>query len=166
MVQKDQVFKQALKKRGIWNFNELYHFCYDWFQKEDYILMEQQYTEKMQDAGKELILKWSSYRKITDYFKFVIDVDWHILGMNPIEVERDGKKIKSNKGEVKITVKGILVKDYESRWEDKPLWKFLRGIYDNYIIRTTVDDFEDRIIEKAVEFFDDVKAYLELSTGG
>ena len=153
MAIQSEIYRQTLKKKGFWNYVEFYNFCYEWFGKEGYILIEDQYTEKNTDIGKEIILKWIAYRKVTDYFKFVIKADWHILGMNPAEVERDGKKEKINKGEVKIKVVAELVKDYEDRWEGKPLWKFLRGIYEKYIIRTTVDEYEDRLIEKANKFF-------------
>lgn len=163
MVQKDEVFKQTVKKKGVWDFKELYDFCFNWFVKENFNPVEENYTEKASDRGKEIILKWSPYRKVTDYFKFVIHVDWHILGMETIDAERDGKKIKTNKGEVKIVIKSDLVKDYESRWEDKPLWKFLRGIYDKHVIRTTIDQFEDRLIDKTVEFVTELKAFLDLN---
>ena len=162
MAQKKMAFKQVVKKKGYWNYVDLYIFCFDWFKKENYTLMEHQYVEKQSDFGKELVLEWEAYKKVTDYFKFVIKLDWHILGMNTAEVERDGRKEKTNKGEVKIAIKGELVKDYESRWEDKPFNKFLRGVYEKYIIRTTIDEYEDRLVEDCVEFTAQVKSFLEL----
>ena len=56
-----------------------------------------------------------------------------------------------------------LVKDYEGRWEDEPLWKFLRGTYEKYIIRTTNDEYEDRLEDDALEYIDQIKAFLQLS---
>jgi len=162
MVQKSEVYKHVIKKKGFWNYTELYNFCFDWLQRENYHVVENEYIEKMSDFGKEVLLEWKAQRKVTDYFKNVIHVKWHILGMNSAEVERDGKKEKTNKGEVKITISADLVKDYEARWEDKPLWKFLRGVYDKYIIRTTTEEYEDRLEDKATEYAGDVKALLDL----
>jgi hypothetical protein len=163
MVIKDEVLRQNIKKRGIWNFKDFYNFCFDWFQDERYILEEQEYTEKNHDNGKEIILKWDAWRKVTDYFKFHIVVQWHILGMVSKEVERDGKKEKTNDGEVKLKITAELERDWENRWERKPLWKFLRGIYDNYITRVTRDKYEDQLIEKTLEFIQESKAFLELN---
>ena len=40
---------------------------------------------------KEVIIKWSAIRKVTDYFMFEIKLEWHILGMKDAEVERDNR---------------------------------------------------------------------------
>lgn len=162
MAQKKQVFKETLKKKGYWDYKELYHFSFDYLKKENYEMMEKAYTEKQTDFGKEIELEWVTYRKVTDYFKFVIKLDWHILGMNPAEIERDGKKEKTNKGEVKITIRGELEKDYENRWEDKPFNKFLRGVYEKYIIRATITEYEDDLTDECVKLVSQIKAFLEL----
>lgn len=82
--------------------------------------------------------------------------------MKDAEVEQDGKKVSTNKGEVGIVIKATLVRDYEERWEDKPIWKFLRGIYEKYVIRTTVDEYEDSLEDKAKEYLKDMKAFLQI----
>ena len=69
-------------------------------------------------------------------------MSWKILGMKSIEVQRDGKKVKMNSGVVEIKFSAVLVKDYENRWEDAPVWKFLRGVYDKYLIRGRIEDYE------------------------
>jgi len=84
--------------------------------------------------------------------------------MTDVEVEQDGKKIKTNKGEIKITVEAILEKDYEENWEKRAQWKFLRGIYDKYIMRTTNDNHEDWLKEDTLKFLEDLKAFLQLET--
>ena len=89
-------------------------------------------------------------------------MDWHILGMKDAEVEIEGKKVKTNKGEVEIVFKANIIKDYEKRWEDKPLWKFLRGIYEKYIIRETIDEFEDDLEDDVKDMIKDLKAFLRI----
>jgi len=164
MVESSQLFSQNLKHVGFWNFKDLYNFCYEWLKDENFIVSENEYTEKITDRGKEIIIKWEAWRKVTDYFKYKIKVEWHILGMTDAEVERGGKKEKTNKGEIKMTFKPILERDYESRWDITPISKFFRGIYDKYIVRTTIDEHEDRIIEKTIEFIEQVKAWMVLES--
>jgi len=86
-----------------------------------------------------------------------------ILGLKDAEVEQDGKKISTNKGEVEIKIRVNLVKDYEERWEDRPFYKFLRGIYERYIIRTTIDEYEDDLEDKSKGYIKEIKAFLNLS---
>lgn len=156
------IAKQTIKKKGYWNYTDLYNFCFSWLKDNGYGVKENEYVEKLSDFGKEIQLKWEAGRKVTDYFKFVIKVEWHILGMNDAVIERDGKQEKTNKGEVKISISADLVKDYEDNWDKKPLAKFLRGIYDKYIIRTTIDNYEDTLKDDFKEYVSQVKSFLEL----
>lgn len=163
MAIKNTVFKESIKHKGYWNFSELYNFCFDFLKDEGFTVKETNYTEKISGAGKEIIIEWDSGKKVTDYFKNHIKVNWHILGMKDAEVEVDGKKETVNKGEVKITVEAMIEKDYEDKWENKPLWKFLRGVYESYIIRTTVEEYEDRLADVAAEYVAQIKSFLQLS---
>lgn len=162
MAEKKEVFKQKLKQKGYWNYVDLYNFCFDWLKDEGYKVKETEYVEKVSGFGKEILLKWEAHKKVTDYFKQVIYVDWHILGMKDAEVEQDGKKISTNKGEIAITVRAELERDYEERWEDKKFWKFLRGVYEKYVIRTTVDEYEGDLDDKATEYISDIKGFLQI----
>ncbi len=163
MAEKKEVYKQSIKQKGNWNYTDLYNFCFNWLKDEGYKLKEKEYIEKISSFGKEILLKWEASKKITDYFKHTISVEWHILGMKDTEIEQDGKKISTNKGEVKITIKADLVRDYEERWEDRPFYKFLRGIYEKYIIRATREEYEDDLEDKAKEYIKEIKAFLNLS---
>ncbi len=162
MPEKSNVLDEKLKHKGYFNYTDTYNFCYNWLKDQGYLVLEEDYTEKLTSFGKEIQITWTAKKKVSDYFANSISVKWHILGMNDAEVEINGKKEKTNKGEVKITVTADLVRDYERRWEDKPFWKMMRGVYDKYVIRTTIDLYEDRLQEKAEKFINDLKAFLML----
>tara|TARA_Y100000310_G_scaffold135179_1_gene134052 strand:- start:1773 stop:2273 length:501 start_codon:yes stop_codon:yes gene_type:complete len=162
MPEKKDVFKQQVKQKGFFNYDELYKFCFNWLKEENYIISEDKYVEKVSSFGKEVEIKWTAKKKISDYFRNVIELKWHIIGLTDAEVEIGGQKQKTNKGEVKIDIKGILERDYEKRWEDKPAWKFLRGIYDKYIIRTTMEQYETTLKNKVVSYFEQIKAFMNL----
>jgi hypothetical protein len=164
MAEKNTVFKQVIKHKGYWNFKDLYGFCFDFLKDNGFTIKENSYSEKISGVGKEILIEWDSGKKVTDYFKNHIKVKWHILGMKDAEVERDGKKETTNKGEIKITVEAMLENDYEDRWETKPLWKILRAIYEKYIIKTTVEEYEDRLTDVGVEMVSEVKSFLQLSS--
>ena len=162
MGESSTVYEQTVKKKGYWNFSDLYQFCFNWLKDHNLSVEENEYTEK--DSGvKEIQIKWTAKKKINDYFKNQIKIEWHIIAMSDAEIERGGKKQKTNKGDLKIKIKATLESDYENRWENKPFNKFIRAIYDNYIIKSTKDDYEDRLEEIAVKFAGDLKSFLELS---
>ena len=162
MAQKKEVYKEKLKQTGYWKYDEVYAMLFEWFRDKNYKIKEDLYNEKLLSNGKEVIIKWRAERKVTDYFKFQIMLDWHILGMKDAEVEIDGKKVSTNKGEVEIVFKANIIKDYEKRWEDKPFWKFMRSVYEKYVIRETVDEFEDDLKDDVREVIKDLKGFLRI----
>ena len=161
---KKKVFEQNLKHEGYWSYKELYDFSYLYLKEEDFVLFEKKYEEKVNERGKDLKVDWYVYRKVTDYFKYTFDIQWRVRGLVDAEAEVGGKKTKTNKGEIKVKVIGILERDYEEKWEKKPLWKFLRGIYDKYIMRTTIDEHEEKLVNEATDFFNELKSFLNLES--
>ena len=162
MAEKDTVFSGKIKQKGIFNFKDFYAFAYDWLNGEGYSVTEKTYTEEISSDSKSIEIEWQAKKKVSDYFKFVIKVGWIVGSLRDQEIIKEGKKIKTNSGSVSIKVSGILIKDYESRWEENPFWKFLRGIYERYIIRSRIDDYEGKLSEEADEFVAQCKAYLEI----
>ena len=162
MAQENTVLKKKLTHKGYWSFKDFYEFCFDWIQDNGYFLSEKEYKEKISAMGKNVEIKWEATKEVTDYFKYQIKLNWQVLGLVEAEVEEEGKKIKTNKGEVKISFEAVLIKDYESKWENKPIWKFLRGTYDKYIIKTTAEEQAAKLIGDTNELIDQIKAFLNL----
>ena len=71
-------------------------------------------------------------------------------------------KVKTNNGSAKVGIKGILVRDYEQKFEGTAFKKFMRGVYEKYIIPSRIKQFEDYIAGKCDEFLGQAKAYLDL----
>ena len=163
MVEKDKVYAQKIKHTGIWDFGEVYRFLYDWLIDNDYLVTEKSYNEKIKPDGKEIQIKWEARRKISDYFRFILKLDWLILGMKEVETDKEGAKVKMNKGYIEIGFKAILEKDYEHRWENNGFLKFLRGVYDRYIIRGRIEKYEEKIFGEVDEIIAQAKSLLTLS---
>jgi len=164
MVELDQLFKSKVKHNGIFNFKETYRVLYEWLIDQGYDLNEKQYKEVISAGNaKEIEIEWDAVRKVSDYFRFEIKVNWHIIGMTSVEVEIDGVKEKMNKGQFEIEAKCILQKDYEDRWTMNPFYKFLRGLYDRYVIPARIEQYEGKLIGENDEFLAQCKAFLALT---
>lgn len=162
MVERDEVFTGKVKQKGIFDFPELYRFCYTWLVDKGYLVTEKTYSEKVSPDGKEVEIEWVAGKKISDYFKFELKANWRIIGMKDVEVEKDGVKVNMNKGNPEIKVTATLLKDYEHRWENSAAMKFLRTAYDRYLIRGRIDKYEEKIYLEADEFLAQIKAFLSL----
>jgi len=161
-MEKDRVSKGKLKQKGIFDFKDFYSFTYDWLKEEGYDVYEKSYVEKVSGDSKQVEIKWDATREISDYFKFYIKVDWLILGMKSIEVQREGKKIKMDSGTLEIKFDAVLLKDYESRWENYAFFKFLRGFYERYFIYSRIEEYEKKLLQELEEFLAQCKSFLAI----
>ena len=164
MSEKDTIFKSKVRQRGLFDFKDIYEFAYNWLTDQNYDMFERKYVEKVKGESKDVEVKWEATKELSDYFRYVIEVQWVILGMKSVEVQQDGKKIKIDSGVIDLRFKASLVKDYESRWENHPFWKFLRGFYDRYIIRTRVEQYEERLLGEINEYIAEIKGLLAIET--
>ena len=164
MAERDIIFKSSTKFKGIFKFADFYKFCYDWIMEEIGMefIEESKYAEKIKGDEKEIDVKWRGEKKLTDYFKFEMGVDFEIKMLKEIEIIKDGKKIKTNQGEVKMKVKGTLVKDYQGKFEKTALLKFLRSVYEKWVVTARVDQFENKIGEDCTEYLVQAKSWLDL----
>ncbi len=162
--EKEELFSSSIKHTGIFNFKEFYQFCFDWVTEQTGIgnLAETEYSEKVNGEAKDIDIVWKGSRKLTDYFKFEFEAKFKILGLKKAEIVRDGVKIKTNEGQVKLTAKGFLARDWQGQFEKNGMQKFFRSLYEKYIIQARVDQFEDVVIGKCDEFLSESKAFLDL----
>lgn len=163
MPEKDKIFSNKIKYRGIFSFKDFYNFCYDWLINETGLLIsEDKYKEKLVGDSKNIEIEWAGKREVTDYFKFECEVSFKVIGLANTEITQNGKKVKTNTGEIEITVKGILVKDYKGKFEKTGFQKFLRGVYEKTVIPSRIEEFQKKIIEDCGDFLAQAKAYLDL----
>jgi hypothetical protein len=163
MAEKDTIFSSKIKYDGIFSFQDLYKFCYDWLTEETGLDMsESKYVEKLNGNSKNIDVEWAGASKVTDYFSFEVKVGFKINGLTNVEINQGNAKIKTNKGSVEIKVKGVLIKDYQGKFETTAFKKFLRSIYEKWVIPSRIEEFEGKLVGDCDEFLSQTKAYLDL----
>jgi hypothetical protein len=65
-----------------------------------------------------------------------------------------------NKGKVSIDFKGTLVTDHESKWESSPTNRFLRDVYNKFIIPSRISNMKDRLSGDVRSLKEDIKSSL------
>jgi len=164
MAEKETIFSSTVKYEGIFLFKDFYKFCYEWIKEEIRMdpFNEIKYEEKIKGDEKEIVVEWEGEKELTDYFRFDTNVKFEIRPLKNIEVVQNGKKIKTNEGIIKITIKGILVRDYKGKFEMSAFNKFLRSIYEKWVIPARIEEYEGKIAGKCDEFLSQAKSYLDL----
>ncbi len=164
MAEKDTIYSSKIKHSGIFSFSGFYKFCYNWLTEDGgYFIVEDTYSEKINGDSKDIDISWKGTRKVTDYFKFEVKVKFKILGLKKVEVTRsNGIKEKTNQGNIELKITGTLIRDYQGKFESSGFQKTLRGFYEKYIMKSRIDEMEDKLIDDCTSFLEQAKAWLDL----
>ena len=164
MPQQDELAGTKIKHSGVFDFKETYRILFEWLVYQNYDVTEKNYKENIGAGGaKEIEIEWEATRKVSDYFKFKLKVNWHIIGMTSVEVEIDGVKQKMNKGQFELAIKSTLIKDYQDTWSKFPFFVFLRTLYDKYLIQERTTKFEGKLLGEMEEMASQCKSFLALT---
>ncbi len=160
MVEKDKVAGGKLAHSGLFNLKELYLFFKSWLEDQEYIISEKKYSEKIKAEGKEIEIQWTASREVSDYFS----LSWNITFIAFRLTKQEVHGISLDKGILEIKIEAFLEKDPDSKWESHPFVKFLRDVYDRYVIRERIDDYSTQLTEEVDEAITQLKTFLSLET--
>jgi len=162
MTDKELILKEKVEHAGLFDFAGFYAFAHAWFKEQKYGVNERKYSEKVKGNARDLRIEWIATKTLSDYFKIEQEVTFEIWGMTEVEVEIDGEKKKMNRGTISAEIKGTLIKDHDSKWDSSPQWRFLREIYNKYLIPARVYDIKNKVENDVREFKDELKGFLDL----
>lgn len=158
MAEYDYVVRDIeVKKKGEYDLKELYTTLKDWLNEHGYDIIEKEY-EDLLETGKDLRIKWKAMKKLDDYTQFVIEVTIKVKDWK--EVEAEAHKLVS--GNLEIKFESYFEKDYEERWELRPLQKFMRGVFDKFVLRSKWERLEKDLKEETFQLRDLSKQFLDL----
>jgi len=164
MAEEEKVFSSKVKYDGIFSFKDFYKFCHEWLTEETNLddFEEEKYAEKLSGDAKDIDVEWTGQRKLSDYFKEKIKVKLSVKHMSQVKLKKGNVEVDSNKGSVEVKVSGILIKDYQGKFEMTGFRKFLRAIYEKYVIPATVNALKEKVADDCNEFLGQAKAFLDL----
>ncbi len=149
------VSKLKLTHKGKFDLSEFYKTLNKWFDVNGYSLLEKDYKDVLKPGTKDFSIRWESMKEVDDYTKFNIN-----LTLTGSDIEKlDSKKGKIQSGEIKIVFESYLETDYEEKWE-RPVAKFIRGIYDKFIHTSSSSKYEKGLKEQTYDIFNKAKSFL------
>ncbi len=167
-----EVARIKLKYKDVLDFGEFYTALYYWVMQHDWSdeesgmeFFETYYGEKVNQSGaKEIWARWRLTRDAEDgkYFKFYLDIDIHCLGLAPIEIVKDGRKIKTMKGEVEISIVGNLCQKFVSEFAKNDILKHFSSVFTKKIYKSTIDARTKQLYHEVYELQHFIKQWLKL----
>lgn len=160
----------SVKYEEVFDIKELYKLVRDWLIAEDFAsgkkdeYMEHFYLEKhSQTVGREIWVWWRTDRTPhrSKYFKYQLNVDFHVLGMKDVEIMYKGQKIKAQKGEVEVLINAFIETlpgvEFKSGF-----MKMFSDLFRKRIYRKEIKEHEEKYREDVYRLQGLVKQFLEL----
>lgn len=123
-----------IRHLGYLDLDEFYKWLKRWLEFKGFWdnSNEKLYSEIITPGGKKIDIVWKCQKSKTKYFIYHIDIVFLLIGVNKVEMQKDDKKIKIEKGDFEIRVSGYMEKKNSS---DSMIWK----AYERVILKHNID---------------------------
>ena len=152
-----------VKYNGIFDLPDLYRKMKFWLEWNGYGPekgMEKQYTERIKPNGKQIEIKWVATDEASSYVHKVLEVTFLVIGLESIEIEKEGKKIKTKKGDVEMRFTGYLVLNAGNVMGEDLSYK--NWIYKKFILKRNIETYKIDMYDDLTDFQDEAKGYLTM----
>ncbi|AJF62326.1 MAG: hypothetical protein QT11_C0001G0172 [archaeon GW2011_AR20] len=158
MAEIDYVVREIkLNYSGVLNLKELYGLIRAWLNEKGFFVMEKEHEGSESEEGDSIRTKFESFRKVEEYTKYFIKIT---IKANFLKETTEQYYYK---GDFTVTFESWLEKDYENRYENKPLMKFFKGINEKLFEKGRFSKYEDELRDLTNSVHNEVKAFLNLT---
>lgn len=152
----------SLGYEGYFDTNALYNFIDRYTRERGWDKQDVLHDIKNKESYRDIYLDLRPSKTISDYAKFMMKIIVNMTHVTDEIIELDGKKIKTNKGKVNITLNGFMMTDYEGDWQSSAKWTFMKTIYDKFIFRSHTEDFENMLKDEVHRLRNEISAFLNI----
>lgn len=151
---------------GYFDLKGLFRQIEQFFQERGYDADETKNYEEVYSTGRQITIEMYPYKKPSDYYKMEQRIFAVFKRVTEEEVEIDGVKKRINKGRVEILFDCTLVSDFETLWEDRAIFYFIRTLADKYLRKSKTAMAEALAVQDCKDVIELVKAYLNMNRFG
>lgn len=162
-----------IEHEDVFHLKQLYKLIYEQFglfgfkSIENDKFIETLYWQRILGNGNmEHHIWWRAQNIPADspYCKYFWKLDYQTLNMGKHEINHNGVKIKTNKGNVILRFKAFLILDYKKEWRNHWLLKLFEPYFIKRIYKNQIDFFKTDLWVKSYKLQDIIKQYMQLKT--
>ncbi|MDP4012128.1 MAG: hypothetical protein Q8R00_00785 [Candidatus Nanoarchaeia archaeon] len=131
--------------KGFVDVDELVEAITSWLEEYKYDYGFKKISQSVKEDGGEIEIDIVSEKEISPYVKFNIEIGIWLLKGQKVMVEKETGKKSGRAGKLEVQIKGSMEKDYNEMYEKNNFTKFLREIYERYIIKNVLSGMEAKI---------------------
>jgi hypothetical protein len=161
-------FPLLIRHKGVFDFEGLYRMMHAWLINKRFLFHEDLYKDKVYTPfGNELEIKWTAEKKVTEYIKEYIKIEFHLWDFAEVEIIQEGKKIKMTKSRMEIKFNALLEMDYTKKFQNRgPFIQKLGEFYQNKVIYWEWRiKYADTLTYSMYDLHAKVKKFLEAYSG-
>lgn len=148
--------------QGIFNLSNLLVMIDTFFRKRGYTKHIMGHKEKRTEKGRSINLRLRPFKKVK-INKLEVQVWLNISNLVDIQKKIDGIDVSLNKGKVNIVIDAFVIQDLRGKWEARAEYTFIRTIFEKFLFKSKVVDFEGMVKSDAVELKNEIASYLNLN---
>jgi len=156
------VYNLRLAYNGPIKIVDFYKEVEDWIRQKKMNKELKKKMERLTPKGKKLEWIVECWKKHASEVKEVIRLRSMFNDVKDIEVNRNGKRIKIQQADILILIDGILETDLSEKWEQKPMFFFIRAMVDKYIWKFHTEKYDGIVANDADDLHRTLQAFFNL----
>lgn len=156
-----------VKYTDIFHLKELYKWMREWLVYEGWVTRtDEDFPETFYnqneagEGGTEMLIFWKLKKDWNEFFTWRMDIKFHVLFLKSIEVIQDGKKFKTNDGEVELSFDCFIETDPKDKWKKHPLLNQFLDLFRDRYMKENIEKQKDYFRREAYRLQEAVKEYL------
>ena len=163
MGEKNVIVKgEKVSYEGIFDAKEFFKVIEDWISSKRYDQLEKKHSEVVRPEAKSVSFEMQPSKGLTDYSQIMLKIKISIDDLKEVVIEQEGRKRKMNQGKVNVVIDGYIETDTEHRWETKPVFYFLKSLWEKYVYNPYTQEWTQKVKDDCVSLKSTLKAYLNL----
>lgn len=137
--------------------------------KTDEKYMETYYSERISTDPNQGRSIWVWWRLSKDdwknkYYRYRLNMDFHCRFIRDVEIMHEGRKVKTQQGEIEVIMRSDLLCDAHNKWETHWFLKHFHKFFYNRLWRLERDNKRQLLIDEVEFFANTIKKYFGLKT--
>ena len=146
--------------QGPFDIIQFYKKVNQWISKRSKEKDIKKKVEHVEPKGKNIEWFIEIWEDVTDYARSIVRVRALFTDVKETKLKRGKFKRRLNTGNVLIIMDGILETDLDAKWQQKPIFTFLRTIADKFIYKFHLNKIEDKLDADVHELFDELTEFF------
>ena len=147
---------------GVFDLTKFFKNVDQWMRSQEMEKELKKHLEEITPNGKNVEWTVELWKNPADWAKAVVRLRVLITNVVDVQVKKGDATRNLQQGNVLIIIDGFKETDIEGRWQQKPIFYFLRSLYDKFIWKTWTNKFDNVVYDGCYALQRHLQAFFKL----